>query len=109
MTQSAVAKIQAKAGIAGAADSTRESMLDTRPSIQPVIAVSDWIGKLDNDDENDDCPLNTGPFLDLAGYLKSRPASDTPEKAFDGFHKTAKTVITAQNVIHRMLKQQARR
>jgi hypothetical protein len=51
--------------------------------------------------------LNSGPFLDQAGYLKSLP-SDTPDHIFDGLHSTAETVVKAQNVIDAMLKEQAK-
>jgi len=54
-----------------------------------------------------DGALNTGPFLDLAGYLKSRPPADDPRSAFEALRATAETLVTAQNVIHQMLRRQA--
>jgi len=50
--------------------------------------------------------LNTAIFLEFADHLKSLPPSDDPETAFDGLYPAAKTIVTAQNVIHQMLKQQ---
>jgi hypothetical protein len=48
------------------------------PASQPSITASDWLGKLDDASETSDCALNTAPFLDLAGHLKSLPPSDDP-------------------------------
>jgi hypothetical protein len=107
--QAEIAKAQAKAGITNAPSSTRQSTSDTKPPIQPVITVSDWLKKLDDDDKGNGCPLNTEPFLDLAGYLKSLPRTDDPQKIFESLHETAKKIVTAQNVITGMLKQQVKR
>jgi hypothetical protein len=76
-------------------------------AIQPVVTVSEWLTKLDDHNKSNDCPLNTEPFLDLPGYLKSLPASDDPQKVFESLHETAKKIVSAQNVIVGMLKQQA--
>lgn len=104
--QEKIAEAQTKTGTTNAP--TRQSTSDTQPPIQPVTTVSDWLNKLDDDDLTHIlCPLNTGPFLDLAGYLKSLPASDDPEKVFDGLRETAEKIVEAQNVIAGMLKQQA--
>jgi hypothetical protein len=100
-TQTAIAEAQAKAGISNPPNAARQS-------------ASDWLGKLDSD--YGDCPLNTAPFLDLPSYLKSLPASlgafpDPIHSA--GMQKlyvlrdAVEDLITAQNVIHRLLKQQA--
>ena len=71
----------------------------------PAIKVSDWVSKLD--DQYSICPLNTEPFLDLAGYLTAQH-SDDPHKLFYALKETAEKIIKAQNVINKMLKQQAR-
>jgi hypothetical protein len=105
----AIAKIQAEGGVAGAPNPPRQSMPDTQPSIQPVVTVSDWLKKLDDDADSHDCPLNTEPFLDLAGYLKSKTSSDNPEEVFGRLHYTAKGVVMAQNVVYQLLKQQVRK
>lgn len=78
------------------------------PASQPSITASDWLGKLDDASETSDCALNTGPFLDLAGYLKAQPPSNDTRAAFEALRATAETLVTAQNVIHQMLKQQAK-
>ena len=73
-----------------------------------VIAVSDWLKKLDDENESSACPLSAAPFLDVASHLKSLPPSDDPWKVFERLHATADTIISAQNVIAEMLKQQAK-
>jgi hypothetical protein len=76
-----------------------------QPSIQSVITVSDWLKKLDDDNNSNDCPLNTEPFLDLAGYLKALPSGDA-WKIVDGMLRAAEKIVSAQNVITDLLKQQ---
>jgi hypothetical protein len=66
--------------------------------------------------------LNTAPFLDLAGYIKSlptRPLSgnwadsvkslppDNPVRIFILHHELADKIVTAQNVIIGMVTRQA--
>jgi hypothetical protein len=92
----AVAAAKTKAGLAGAPVSNSE-------------ATAAWLVKLEDDDKGHACPLNTGPFLDLTGHLKSLPRSNDPNKVFDGLLETARQIVTAQNVIHQMLKQQDRK
>jgi hypothetical protein len=77
-----------------------------QPAI-PVIKVSDWLNKLDDRNPNSDCALNADPFLDLAGYLKTLPPSDDPQKVFNALYEPAAKLVKAQNVIDQMLKQQA--
>jgi hypothetical protein len=100
---------QAKAANAAAPRSDPQPAASTSPPIQPVIAVSDWLKKLDDDNKDNDCPLNTRPFLDLPGYLKSLPPSDDSAKIFEGLLEPADKIITAQNAIHQMLKRQAKK
>jgi hypothetical protein len=109
--QAEIAKAQAKAGITNAPSSTRQSTSDTKPPIQPVITVSDWLKKLDDDNNSNDCPLNTGPFLDMTGHLKKtlQPSSFGAHSVFAPFHEIAKKIVSAQNVITEMLKQQSKR
>jgi hypothetical protein len=83
----------------------RSSTSDPQPPIPPVISVSDWLTKLDDDNESNDCPLNTRPFLDLAGYLQSLPSGD-PWEIFDGMLGAADKFASAKNVITGMLKQE---
>ena len=86
------------------------------------IAVSDWIETLDEEDKTGIypygrviplipyhrvIPLNSEPFLDLRGYLKSLPPSNNPQKVFNDLIAAVNKIIAAQNDIHRMLKQQA--
>ncbi len=121
--QSTIAKAQATAGSA---------------SNQPAVPVSGWLFKLDDSDTgyrhcagstSNRCPLNTAPFLDLAGYLKSlptrpivdlssvpaelralqgkQPPPDDSESLFFKLHGVAELIATARNNIHQDLKQQA--
>jgi tetratricopeptide (TPR) repeat protein len=86
--QKALAVTQAKAGMPVA-------------PIVPPVAVSEWIYMLDYS------PVNSEPFLDLRGYLKSLPPSNNPQKVFNDLIAAVNIIIAAQNDIHRMLRQQA--
>jgi parvulin-like peptidyl-prolyl isomerase len=99
---------QSKGYISNQPDSTQWSASNRQFLGQRSITVTDWLNKLDDDDKNNDCALNTEPFLGLAGYLKSLPPSNDPQTIFKGLQETADKLVTAQNVIHDMLKQQAR-
>ena len=73
---------------------------------QPLYKVSDWLRLLDDGDASSDCPLNTVIFLEFADHLELLPPSNDPQTAFDGLYAAAKTIVTAQTVIHQMLKPQ---
>ena len=92
------------------ANSTTAIQAPIQPTLV-VIKISDWLNKLDDrnkdHDEDDDCPLNTDPFLDLASYLTTQH-SDDPKKLLYALIATAKTIIKAQNTIDKMLKQQTK-
>ena len=107
--QGQIAHAQAVAGLPNWARPTRPSTSDTQPPIQPVITASEWLKKLDDDNRSNECPLNTGPFLDLASYLKSLPPSGHPYNVFKSLRETAGKIVSAQNVITGMLRQQAKR
>jgi hypothetical protein len=98
---------QAKAANAATPNRDPQPTPNTSPPIQPIIAVSDWLKKLDDDNKDNDCPLNTRLFLDLPGYLKSLPPSDDSAKILEGLLEPADRIITAQNAIQQMLKRQA--
>lgn len=104
---STIAEAQTKADIAKKPNSTRQST--SAIPIQPIIKVSDWLKKLDDDNKSNDCPLNTGPFLDLAGYLKIVPSSGDPQTIFNSLNETAETIVKAQKIITGMLKQEAKK
>ncbi|MDP1953635.1 MAG: tetratricopeptide repeat protein [Polaromonas sp.] len=113
-----------------AANSEQQSTAGTQP-IQPVIPISDWLNKLDDDNKRNNCPLNTNRFLDLSGYLKSLPPPDYPaspifvhaaggrvlplppsgdsRRVLESLYETVEKLLDAQNVISGMLKQQAKR
>ncbi|WP_332776321.1 hypothetical protein [Polaromonas sp.] len=86
---------------------TPESTAAKRSPV-PSMTAEDWIKMLD-DKSQYGAALNTEPFLNLAGYLKSLPPSDNPHRVFDSLHKAAETLVKAQNMIAAMLKQQARK
>lgn len=125
--QTAIA--QTKAGMSNTPNSARQSMSGAQP-IQPVITISDWLNKLDDDNKKNNCPLNTARFLDLAGYLKSLPPPDypaspifvhaaggrvlplprsgDPRRAMESLYETVEKLLDAHKVISEMLKQQAK-
>lgn len=109
----AKAKELAKAGLPYpslyAGSSIRPSKLDTQSQKPPVIKVSDWLDKLDEGRIYVKCPLNTGPFLDLAYHLKSLPPSNHPYNVFMSLRETAETIVNAQIVIQQMLKQKGQK
>jgi tetratricopeptide (TPR) repeat protein len=78
-----------------------------QPAI-PAIKVSDWLEKLDGDNEYGVCALNTKPFLDFASYLASIPSSNDAQTQFRALKDAAEKIIKAQNVIDMMLKLQAK-
>jgi hypothetical protein len=102
----------------------------SKPEDQPAVKESDWLISLDDTYESsfsgDHAPLKMALFLDLASYLKSLKASyktpaermvygdslekpDEDKKFFDALHETAESLISAQSVIHQMLKQRPRK
>jgi len=119
----AIAEVQAKNGDFAGALKTANLIQDTTwkkgahsfiaaTQAKAVIAnaaVFEWLKKLDDDNKSNDCPLNTEPFLDLAGYLKSLPSSDVPQKVFDSLYEVARKIVRAQNIIHLMLKKEAKK
>jgi tetratricopeptide (TPR) repeat protein len=92
---------------AGIAEAQAKATSTKRASVQP--GVSDWLNKLDDVSKNSDCPLNSGPFLDLAGYQQSLPPSDDPSTRIDALSGEALTIVRAQSVIDQMLRQQAKK
>ena len=113
--EKAIAEAEAKLVIASATGSRQTTLA---LPIQSVIIVSDWLKKLDDGNQDSDCPLNTDPFLDLADYLQTLPARWTKrypseafipagERTFRMYRATAEKLVKAQNVITGMLKQQA--
>jgi len=74
-----------------------------------AMRVSDWVLRLDDNSPSRYCALNTDPFLDFAGYLKSLPPSDDPHTVFNAQLHTAETIARAQMIIDQILKQQARK
>lgn len=98
-----ISTVQARIGSMGPGVSYDETQLPVLSGLQR--AISDWISILNDGNAYNDCPLNTGPFLDLAGYLKSLPPSEDPEEVFNALQETVAKIVVAQNVISAMLKQ----
>jgi tetratricopeptide (TPR) repeat protein len=105
IAESAIAEAQVKADStinqASNVGGTEVAQAPVHPAI-PVIKVWDWVEELD-------AFLKADPFLDLAGYLKSLPPSDNPQKVFESLSATAQEIVRQQNSIDIMLKQQAAR
>jgi hypothetical protein len=100
---------QAKGGSGNkSADTVSPTIVAQAPI--PANKVSDWINKLDDNvaqpAQYSVCPLNTELFLDLAGYFTAQ-RSDDPHKLFYALKEAAEKIIKAQNVIDKMLNQQA--
>lgn len=72
----------------------------------PAVMLPD--GWLVQDSDSASMQLNSEPFLDLAGYLKSLPSSDDPNGVFGNLYSTASTLLYARNNIDRMLKEKAK-
>jgi tetratricopeptide (TPR) repeat protein len=106
--QLAINRIQAEVGAPKIPLASRPPSSSAQLPVKPVTTVSDWLKNLDDSNGYGYCPLNTEPFLDLAGYLKSLPQSDDPEEVFHSLYGTAAKLVKAQNVIQKMLKQQDR-
>ena len=70
------------------------------------IKLSDWIKKLDDDVEKDDCPLKTEIFLDLDSYLKSLLRSDDSGEVYGRLKNSAEKIVKARNIIMQSLKAQ---
>ncbi len=130
-TQVTIAEASAKSGdTIGAQRSLAEALRTAdliqhdnwkRPALEGIFAIrarynldlrerlaAEWVKKLDDRVTGNDCPLNTALFLDLSGYLKAIPTTDA-QTIFDGELSAAKKLVQAQNVIHKMLKQQVQR
>ncbi|MDP3753138.1 MAG: hypothetical protein Q8Q98_14885 [Polaromonas sp.] len=107
--QKAILVAQAKTGIANAPSAALQSAAGAQPSIQIVVTVSDWLKKLDDENKSNDCPLNTGLFLDLPGQLNSLPSSNNPRTYFDSASAIAEKLVRARNSIVGMLKLQAKK
>ena len=124
LEQSHIAYVQMKVGdIAGAlrtADLIQDGYVKSRAQQDIANARSkvgstsnppffyDWLDKIDDVNTLNDCALNTGPFLDLAGYLKALPPSDDLQEVFHGLFDTAFKIAKAQNIIYKMQKRQAK-
>jgi tetratricopeptide (TPR) repeat protein len=122
-TQSAVAPTAAKATLAASlATAARVDKLSDRiPLLQqrhdllaklgvkpsPAELTARWLAMLADDGEYSSCPLQAAPFLDLTSYISS-VSTDTAEGAFNGIYKATEQFVSAQNAIHKLLKEQVR-
>jgi len=80
--------------------------LGVKPS--PAELTAHWLAMLADDGEYSSSPLQAAHFLDLGTYLQTVP-TDTAERAFDGIYKAASQLVSAQNAIHELLKEQIRK
>lgn len=99
-------KALAKAGTASVPNAPRHLVPGTQSSIQPAISASDWLKKLDDNNKSSDCPLNTEPFMDLAGHLRKTvpPSSFGAHSVFGPLLETAEKIVRGQSVIIQLLK-----
>jgi len=117
--QAAIAMIQTQAGdVAGALQTTAlirpsfsVSATTTRPLIQSdssMVTVSTWLEKLTNSDPYNPFPLNTRPFLDWDGFMKTLSSASDPQTFFDVQRSTAESMTWVQATIDQMLKADAK-
>ena len=71
-----------------------------------LINLAEWIKKLDDDVEKDDCPLKTEIFLDLDSYVKSLLRSDDSGEVYGRLKNSAEKIVKARNIIMQSLKAQ---
>ena len=69
-----------------------------------LINPSDWVKKLDDNVEENDCSLNTPYFLDFGYYLKSLGRSETSFEVFRGLIKSAEKIVKARSIVMQLLK-----
>jgi hypothetical protein len=116
LIQEGDSKTRARSAIAEAQSASRQSV----PNSKPVVKVADWLTSLDDSDMNHwsvfSSALNTDPFLDLAGYLKSLPAPSDLRRdnygrtiAFNPLRETISRLVSARLFIDEKLKQQGKR
>jgi tetratricopeptide (TPR) repeat protein len=102
-----VAKVEARINARSGAELNAQSAV-IGPTADSPVTVSDWLKTLDDDNVKSPCPLNTLPFLDLAGHLNSLPPADDPPQIMHGLRITIERIVKAQNTIAGMLKRQTR-
>jgi hypothetical protein len=73
----------------------------------PAPTVSNWLHKLDDSDPYHYAALNTAPFLDLTGYLKSLSSSEISSEIFYARRDALENIVKAQKIIDQMLELQA--
>jgi hypothetical protein len=76
------------------------------PPSELAIVPAHWILRLEDPSPNGQCPLSLPPFLGLTAYLQAKAAQhpDNARALFDELMETAKTTMTAQDAVERMLK-----
>jgi hypothetical protein len=73
----------------------------------PALTAADWLGKLDDDEDNQlhDCALGTDLFLNMSHSLATLPTfAENPGVQMNEFIFAVEKVVKAQNVVDRMLK-----
>ena len=108
MVESAIADAQAARGKPNAVVATAQPASVVTKDELPLVQVSEWLKKLDDDQWSSDCPLKAAPFLDLGGYLKSL-RSDDPKELYRSLSMTVDVVVRARSAVSQALKQQAQR
>lgn len=82
--------------------SARDAIANRKPMVPGRYDSRDacnGLSHLDDGDRTHDAPLNSAPFLNLSGHLKSLSTSDDPQAVFDAFRDTADTLLKAHRCI----------
>jgi hypothetical protein len=110
-----IAIVQVAAGDLAGAQKTVELIQDVNVKMQAQPAIAEakakiggstlgpavwiWLNILDDHSRYSVSPLNTGIFLDLAGYLRSLSPSDDPRAVFKTISSTIKKMVSGQKAI----------
>lgn len=73
----------------------------------PALTAADWLGRLDDDEDNQlhDCALGIDLFLNMSHSLATLPTfAENPGVQMNEFIFAIEKVVKAQNVVDRMLK-----
>jgi hypothetical protein len=116
--EKAIAQAQAKLSSTNRLDATVTRASTAKPAARhsasvpavpatPALTAADWLGKLDDDEDNQlhDCALGTDLFLNMSHFLTTLPTfAQNPGVQMNEFIFAIEKVVKAQNAVERMLK-----
>ncbi len=116
--EKAVAQAQANLSSTNRPAATVSRKITAKPAVRhpaavpggpaaPALTAADWLGKLDDDEDNQlhDCALGTDLFLNMSHFLTTLPTfAQNPGVQMNEFIFAIEKVVKAQNVVDRMLK-----